>query len=269
MRFLRIQQALAGMVDFLYPPLCALCGVRLVPFESRLCDACRNAVLPMPLWRCRLCGATDTRVPRQDQGPCPYCPPPEAPYRGILAATPYRSEAARCIHLFKYDRRLEMGEMLGRMLVARLSEPVRLLEDRVEWIVPVPLHWRRRRWRGFNQAAILAAALSRATRIPLNQEILRRIRATRMQVRVPAHRRAENVRGAFALTRKAPTPLPGILLVDDVVTGAHTVAECATVLRRAGAPEIWVACFARAGRNDPAVDPLEAPEWGGRENAMT
>lgn len=269
MRFPQIHQAMAGIVDFVYPPLCALCGVRLIPFESALCDACRAAVLPTPLWRCRLCGATDTRVPGHGNGPCRYCPPPEAPYRGILSAAPYRSEAAQCIHLFKYNRRLEIGELFGRMMVARLAEPIRLLEDRVECMVPVPLHWRRRRWRGFNQAEILAAALSRATRIPLNPSLLRRIRATRMQVRVPAHRRAENVRGAFALGRKAPSVLPGILLIDDVVTGGHTVGECARVLRRAGAPEVWVASFARAGGANPEFQPRDAPEHWTEAGAFT
>jgi ComF family protein len=120
----------------------------------------------------------------------------------------------------------------------------------VEWIVPVPLHWRRRRWRGFNQAEILARHLSESTRIPLKPNALRRVRATRMQVRLPAHRRAENVRGAFALRPGSYSSLPGIILVDDVVTGGHTVLECARVLRAGGAPEVWVAAFARAGRRE-------------------
>lgn len=269
MRLPKLQQALSGVVDFVYPPLCAICGVRLVPFESELCDACRAEVLPTPLWRCRLCGATDTVARPHEDGPCPFCPPAGSPIRGILSAAPYRAEAARCVHLFKYDRRLEMGRVLGRMLVARLSEPVNLLQDRVDWIVPVPLHWRRRAWRGFNQARILAVHLSSATGIPLETRVLRRIRATRMQVRVPAGRRAENVRGAFALTRAARPPLPGILLVDDVVTGGHTVTECARVLRRAGAPEIWVASFARAGRMSAGDSPWDAGKPGAALAAFT
>jgi ComF family protein len=244
-----LRNLISGTADLLYPPMCALCGERLVPFEAELCDPCRSRVLPAPEWRCRLCGATG-RGAAPERGPCRYCPPPGADYRGVLAATSYRPEAARCVHLFKYDRRLEIGAMLARMMVSRLSEPIRLLGDRVEWVVPVPLHWRRRAWRGFNQAALLGRPLAEATGLAYRPEALRRVRATRRQVRVPAHRRAENVRGAFRLSRRAGSALPGVLLVDDIVTSGHTVAECARVFRAAGSAEVWVASFARAGSGE-------------------
>ncbi len=256
MRLVKLKQALRGVADFIYPPLCALCGIRLVAFESQLCDDCRAAVLPMPLWRCRLCGATDSHGAPPREGPCRYCPTQESPFRGVLAAAPYQHEAARCVHLFKYNRRLDMGEMIGRMMVSRLTEPLKALEDRVDWIVPVPLHWRRERWRGFNQSQILARHLSESTGLPLKSKVLRRIRATRMQVRLPAHRRAENVRGAFSLRPGFPLPLPGIILVDDVVTGGHTALECARTLREGGCPEIWIAAFARAGRAQGKGEPV-------------
>jgi ComF family protein len=251
-----LQSLFHGFVDLLYPPSCALCTVRLVPFESELCDSCRLNVLPTPEWRCRLCGATG-RGPSPDRGPCRYCPPPGAAWRGVLAATDYGPEAARCVHLFKYDRRLEIGTMMGRMMVARLAEPLRVLGDRIAWVVPVPLHWGRRAGRGFNQADLLGRALADATGLEFVPGALRRVRATRRQVRVPVHRRAENVRGAFRVARRPVSGLPGVLLVDDIVTSGHTVAECARVLRAAGSPEVWIACFARAGTTEaaPSGDP--------------
>jgi ComF family protein len=249
-----VRTLVRGVVDLLYPPACALCGERLVPIETELCDPCRARVLPTPEWRCRLCGATGWGPPPR-RGPCAFCPPPEADYRGVLSATTYRPEAARCVHLFKYHRRLEIGAMLARMLVSRLAEPVQVLGDRVQWVVPVPLHWRRRAWRGFNQADILGRALAAATGLAYKPDALRRVRATRRQVRVPVHRRADNVRGAFGVNRRLGEPVPGILLVDDIVTSGHTVAECARVLRAAGSPEIWIASFARAGRPEDSPQP--------------
>ncbi len=138
-----------------------------------------------------------------------------------------------------------MGNLMADMMVSRLAEPLLALEKRIEWIVPVPLHWRRRAWRGFNQSQILGERLALALGLPL-KPILRRIRHTKMQTRIPKEKRAENVRGAFALEKSVAPPLPGILLVDDVVTTAHTIGECAQVLRQSGAPQVWAACFARA-----------------------
>lgn len=247
MRIKALARPLAAVVDFIYPPMCLVCGVRLVPYESHLCENCRALVLPVPRWRCRLCGGTGHGDRADGGGRCELCPPVGAAYRGVLSAAPYRSESARCVHLFKYERRPEFGIVLGRMMVSRLAEPIGVLGDRVGWIVPVPLHWRRRAWRGFNQAEMLGRELANATHIPMKTNVLRRVRATRMQVRVPADKRAENVRGAFEASRGGERPMPGVLLVDDVVTGGHTVGECARVLCEAGAPEVWVASFARAG----------------------
>lgn len=235
-----------ALVDLIYPPSCGLCAVRLHPFEQTVCEDCRGSMLARDSWRCPRCGATGRGEPPSPGIPCPECPDEGAAYRGVLSATRYGVPAARrCVQLFKYDRRLEMGSVMADIMVARLAEPLLALEDRIEWIVPVPLHWRRRAFRGFNQSLLLARRLSQAMEAPLKPEVLRRIRHTQMQSRLPGDKRAENVDGAFAVPRRHHGRLPGILLVDDVVTGAHTAAECARVLAEAGAPQIWVASFAR------------------------
>lgn len=163
----------------------------------------------------------------------------------------YNAPAATVVHAFKYERRMEIGRLIGDIMVARLTEPLSVLESRVKWIVPVPLHWTRRMWRGFNQSEVLATRLAESTGLPL-VHALRRTRRTRMQTRIPRSRREANVAGAFAfkplpLTDWDPAaPAPGVLLVDDVVTTGHTVTECARVLLAAGAPQVWIASFARA-----------------------
>ena len=157
------------------------------------------------------------------------------------------SRFCSCI-LKPYYRRMEMGRLMSRIMIARLTEPVRALGDRVAWIVPVPLHWRRRMWRGFNQSLELAEDLSASVEIPVRADTLVRRRYTKRQVDVPREARAKNVEGAFEVgPAYRNRDLPGILLVDDVVTTGETLYECARTLAAAGAPQIWAAAFARGG----------------------
>jgi len=114
-------------------------------------------------------------------------------------------------------------------------------------VVPVPLHARKLRQRGFNQAEMIARAalkLTAAQRFEL-QTVLERTRETQSQIGLSRHQRRENLRGAFAVT--APEEIRGrdVLLVDDVFTTGTTVSECARVLRRAGAAKVCVATVAR------------------------
>lgn len=238
---------LRPFVDLAYPPTCPYCERRLNHVEQIICDDCRALLIPEDTWRCNRCGATGAG-PQPPPGPCPHCPPLTASYHGILASTRYTGLTARCIYDFKYHRRAEMGRLMADVMVTRLAEPVLALEGRIGAIVPVPLHWRRRLWRGFNQSDLLAQRLSQAVDIPVMHP-LNRTRYTRAQARIPSHRteeREKNVRGAFTCKKSVSTPLPGVLLIDDVVTTAHTVGECARVLKLAGAPQVWIACFARA-----------------------
>ncbi len=234
-------------LDLLYPPTCSFCEKRLLPDEQTVCDPCRASMLPADTWRCPRCGATGSGS-APDQGKnCPRCPAPEARYAGVLSVSRYAEPAVRrCVQLFKYNQRLEMGRLMADMMIVRMGNPLRALDDRVEWVVPVPLHWRRRVGRGFNQAGLLAEPLAEALQMTCAADLLRRTRHTRRQVDVPVEQRESNVRGAFEVAPEyGEVSIPGVLLVDDVVTSGATVAECARMLCAAGCPQVWVAAFAR------------------------
>jgi len=113
-------------------------------------------------------------------------------------------------------------------------------------IVPVPLHTRRLRQRGFNQAVLLGEILSRQWGVPLQRNNLQRSRWTEPQVNLTASARAENVKGAFTLAAPAKIAGKRILLVDDVYTTGSTVKECSRVLMAAGAAAVAVITVARA-----------------------
>lgn len=228
--------------DLVWPPACPLCMRRLAAGEQAVCDPCRSRLATPFEWRCHRCGATGVGPAPRRSGPCDFCPDPESGIDGVLHCSLYDDTVARTVHLFKYHRRLEVGELMSRLMIARLAEPVALLEGRVNCIAPVPLHWSRRMWRGFNQSGLLASELAGACELPF-ENLLRRRKHTKMQAHLPRAKRAENVRGAFA-ARRGEMP-DGVLLIDDVVTTGSTVIECARTLRGAGVRRVWVACFAR------------------------
>jgi ComF family protein len=157
------------------------------------------------------------------------------------AAGPYDGVLRLIIHAFKYGRRRSLAAPLGAF-VARECAAVLAGADAS---VPVPLHWRRRCSRGFNQADDLAAALG----LPVVRA-LRRRRQTGVQASLHADRRQTNVAGAFTLTRRAGRTgaVAGavVVLVDDVETTGATLDACARVLREAGAREVRAVTIARA-----------------------
>ena len=121
-------------------------------------------------------------------------------------------------------------------------------ETAPDLVIPVPLHPKRLRQRGYNQAVLLGETMARQWRLPFCRTNLRRIRWTEPQIELPAAERRLNVKGAFAVA--SPGLLRGkkVLLVDDVYTTGATVMECSRTLRRAGATAVFVATVARAVR---------------------
>ena len=116
-------------------------------------------------------------------------------------------------------------------------------------LLPVPLHRKKRRQRGFNQSEMIARAALKLKpaqdRLILNADMLLRRRATQSQIGLTRHQRRENIRGAFVVAKPGEVSGREILLVDDVFTTGTTVSECARILRRSGASKVWVVTVAR------------------------
>jgi len=167
----------------------------------------------------------------------------------LRSAGVYEDALREIIHAFKYGARRSLAHPLARFIFSQTE--TRALLDGIDAVVPVPLHWTRRRTRGFNQARDLARALRLDAPV---RRALRRVRATPPQTDLPAAQRHRNVRGAFALTRRvragtdAARWLDGacVLLVDDVCTTGATLEACARVLKAAGVREVRAVTAARA-----------------------
>lgn len=224
------------------PPRCPGCGT-VTSADHLFCAACWPSLRFLAPIACRVCGLPGTAP----DGGCATCAPP-MPGEGMAAAVAYGPVARAVALRLKYGGRIALAETM-----ARLMRP--LLPATVELLVPVPLH-RGRLWaRGFNQAALIAAALGRAAGIPSDPLVLRRQRATPVLRGLdPAARRAA-VAGAFALDPARAPRLAGraVALIDDVHTTGATAAGCAAAIRAAGAASVFVLCWARvlpADRDD-------------------
>ncbi len=110
-------------------------------------------------------------------------------------------------------------------------------------ILPIPLHLRRKKWRGFNQAEILACDLAKRFKVKLGRELVR-VRETKTQVGLSKDERKRNISGAFSLTSAGDIKGKNVLLVDDVYTTGATMSEACKVLKKAGAGEVWALCVA-------------------------
>ena len=198
--------------------------------------------------QCRQCGLPFMEDPGQEAtcGACLRHPPPFERARAVFA---YDDASRGMLLAFKHGDRTDMAPAFAAWL-ARAGAA--LIAD-TEVIVPVPLHWTRLWRRRFNQAALIARALSRLADRPFAPRALVRRRRTPSQAGMNFTGRVRNVRGAFAVGSAEDLTGRRVLLVDDVYTTGATVSACARALRRAGASKVDVLTLARVIRADGGV----------------
>ena len=233
------------LLDIVFPPLCIVC--RLPVAESHnLCAACWGTVSFLEGPECACCGMPFDVDPGAGTI-CAACHAKSPVFERARAVMRYDEASKSSILALKRADRLDIVPAFARWL-ERSGRP--LLAE-AELIVPVPLHrwrlWRRR----YNQAALLADALSRRAGVPADPLVLARVRATRSQGEMPsAKARRRNVRGAFKVRAGRESIVAGrtILLVDDVFTTGATLDSCARALKRAGAARVLALTLARVVR---------------------
>jgi ComF family protein len=175
---------------------------------------------------------------------CGGCLLEDRPYAVARSVCRYEGTILKAVHKFKYQGKTGIGKALGNVMADFASGIWKM--GTFDMVMPVPLHIRRLRERGFNQSVILARQLSRRFHIPLDFSSLKRVRFTPSQVGMGRKERAVNVMGAFALTKHSDIVGKKILLVDDVYTTGSTLIECSQVLIDSGAAAVAVLTMARA-----------------------
>ena len=239
----------SAVVELIFPPRCALCREWLEGQRSCLCAVCREGLrVEFEEEACPMCAATVAPYEVRD-GRCGKCRGRRPSIGGTVRVGPYAENLGRLIRNYKYGGRDQLGALLGGWLTQSVANAPWL--KRVEAIVSVPTHWRRRLRRPLHAADALALVVARKQSLP-HMPILRRVRAGPHQVGLSYEQRAKNVRGAFALRRGVSLRDARLLLIDDVKTTGATLAECAKILRRAGAAEIYAAVVVTVGWGRPA-----------------
>ena len=237
----------AALFSFTFPDECRICAAPLTELSRiPVCRRCLNK--PKPLSAEYACARCQTpflnRFPLDEEGLCTVCRLGAQTYDACYSFGSFENELRDLIHLLKYGRIETLARPLGKLLSTVLPR------DQVfDAIVPMPLHWRKRWQRGFNQAELLAREVSRRTGIPVRR-LVRRVKNTSAQAGLTSAKRRANMSMAFRTTK----PLAGqrIILLDDVLTTGSTAASCARALKRAGASYVVVLTVARVDRRMPA-----------------
>jgi ComF family protein len=232
------------VVNLVFPPVCPVCKTRLDKKEQDLiiCTNCRTAIRPVCPPVCPRCSLP---VPAGDgEGYfCGSCLQERRYFEIHRTGGLYEGALKEAIHRFKYEGVFPLVRFFGDLLQPTLGA---LSQDYpVAVMIPVPLHIRRLRERGFNQALLLAKELSSRTGIPYAERALKKVKDTPVQIGLKRKERNKNLKGAFQVKAQELIQGKAVMLVDDVYTTGATVNECSRALLKAGAERVAVLTVAR------------------------
>lgn len=231
------------LLNLIYPTRCVSCGL----FGSYFCADCKGHLETIHTPICPVC----TR-PALFGETHPRC---MTRYRvdGLVSVFRYTGPVRSAIKLLKYRRVTNLTASIVDEMMSALDRPskehtdfTRILSDASTVIVPIPIHWWRKRRRLFNQADLIAEALASRCKIPVQNDLLIRVRYTAPQAEQHRFQRLRNMKGAFALNPKIKIQrVNSIVLIDDVWTTGATMREAANVLKRGGVKTVWGLTIAR------------------------
>jgi ComF family protein len=238
--FLGLHKLNIFFLDALFPITCLLCQKK----DIWLCD---NCVEEFPLLSFQLCPYCEKEI-TQNGFACDKCRKSQLTLDALICATEYQ-KISKLVHLFKYNFVFSLSLPLGKIITKALLKNNIFLPD---FIVPIPVHKHKLKWRGFNQAELLAQAVSKNLTkkvfIPVRTDLVFRQKKTNPQMTIKTYQeRLNNIHNAFALAPEVNNIIAGknILLIDDIATTGATLFECAKILKSAGAKEIYGAIIAR------------------------
>lgn len=232
------------LMSWVLPVNCVFCGLRTDAKQPNICPEC-TADLPWLENTCARCGLplpSTTGV----QAICGRCLQEPPPYQQLHTLFSYQFPVDQLVMRLKFQQQFTYARLLGELLAAHCAEYYTTAAALPAMLLPMPLHSRRLRQRGFNQAVELARPVARRLAIPIGYGYVKRVKYTEPQMELPLALRAQNVQRAFAVSPR----LAGlhVAIIDDVITSGHTVHALALALRDVGVSRIDVWGIARTLR---------------------
>ncbi len=235
------------VLDTLYPRDCLFCG-RAVADAGHICQSCLER---LPLRRnaaCAICGV-ESELPEGQDFICGECVRRRPSFARAVVVARYAGAIRDLILLLKYRHGLWLRTDLVRLLVAGYLAHLAPAGIHPEAVVPVPMLARKRRARGYNQAAVLAGGVAKALGLPFHPRALRRVRSkVRAQTDLHRQERIRNALATYRIGRAEALRGKVVLLVDDVMTTGATCEACARLLLKAGIRQVYVLVVARPKR---------------------
>lgn len=222
-----------SVLSLLYPRHCPVCHKIVTPKGEMICTACRKRLLPIVEPRCKKCGKP---VFKEEQEYCFDCAKGKHEYTEGVALYPYNDVMQKSIAYFKFQNRREYARAYAEEIEKHLGR--RLLHWGADCMIPVPIHRKKQVSRGFNQAEVLAKEVSSLISIPVDGELLKRVRKTLPQKELNDEERRKNLINAFQIGKKG-VKYKKIILVDDIYTTGSTIDACSRVLKESGIQEIY------------------------------
>lgn len=215
-----------------WPEICPFCGRA---FWEGICPSCRKKInrILVEEPRCMKCGKP---VLSETQEYCADCGHTHHYYDRGMSLWLHRKPVSTSIYWFKYHNQRVFGYYYAKEMAARFGTVIR--QWRPDCIIPIPLHPRRKRQRGYNQAEILALELSRLTGVSVESKALIRSRCTTAQKKLGHQERRQNLSGAFRMEKRLKKGST-VLLIDDIYTTGNTVSSAAKALKDGGAEKVY------------------------------
>lgn len=219
-----------NILGIIYPKTCCFCGK---VSEKELCDVCVKKVIYIEEPRCKCCGKP---VRYAEQEYCYDCQKITHAYEQGKSLWIHKMPVSLSIYQFKYKNRRIYGEFYAKEMARLYGNLIRFWG--VEVIVPIPLHRRKKRLRGYNQAAVIAKQLGKIMGIPVDCNSIVRNRYTRPQKELNDKERKQNLKQAFTVTNKWKK-YKRVLLIDDIYTTGSTIDTVAEELKKNGVQKVW------------------------------
>lgn len=243
--FSRIQTSLRQVLDFAFPPHCALCGSSDFSTDGQngtYCQACAEELSPPPLNRCLCCGAEIGAYASSDNG-CTHCRNRTLRFDSVVCLGMYEGALRKAILSAKWSFSAVRIRSLAGLLAAHRRQELQDLK--IDRVIPIPQHWRQRVVRHFNPSWIVGSEVASCLKVPCDPHLLRRQRRTRPQKRVAVSQRFHNQSEAFAMKDAHILEGRRVLLIDDVLTTGATCSAAAKLMKQSGAAAVHVAVLGR------------------------